>query len=280
MLQLLAQQQGPGQFTQTVDAIARTPISTIVLVCLVLTAVRLGCFYVLVRRKPHISNGLTKTCNVVNEVLDSLIYAAIVVFLLIRPFVIQTFTIPTGSMLQTLQLGDYIIANKAIYRYSQPQQGDIIVFKPPERALYDFQKGKDIDFVKRLIALPGQVVEIRGGSLYIDGQQVAEPYLSSPNEFDFKLVEVDGEYWPVQYNAAFVNPPRLVADEYVASTQEIQERLRNAPPAAIPDGYFLAMGDNRTGSFDSRGWGLAPLDSIIGRSEVIFWPPRHWKVTR
>jgi signal peptidase I len=183
-------------------------------------------------------------------------------------------------MLQTLQLGDYIIANKAIYRYSQPQQGDIIVFKPPERALYDFQKGKDIDFVKRLIALPGQIVEIRGGSLYIDGQQVAEPYLSSPNEFDFKLVEVDGEYWPVQYNAAFVNPPRLVADEYVASTQEIQERLRNAPPAAIPDGYFLAMGDNRTGSFDSRGWGLAPLDSIIGRSEVVFWPPRHWKVTR
>jgi signal peptidase I len=273
----LAQVQEPTAAMGFIDRLARTPLSQVVIFVAVCTLIRLALVPKLFRTPKHLRSGGYTGAKILNEVCDALIYAGVFVFLIIRPFGVQTFFIPSGSMLETLQLRDYIVANKLIYRYSEPQVGDIVVFRPPPEALRPGQG--ETDFIKRCIGVPGQVVEIRGGRLYRDGEPVNEPYLREPPEWDFKLVEVDGELWPVNSVAGFYAPDKVVPRFQVHDPFK-QDRLMDSPPARIPEGYFLMAGDNRNFSLDSRGWGLVPRRQIIGRSEFIWFPLGRWGVTR
>jgi signal peptidase I len=224
-----------------------------------------------------------KALKFVNETIDAIVYAGGIVFLVIRPFVLQTFFIPSGSMLNTLQLQDFIVGNKAIYRYSEPAMGDIVVFRPPTRALMPGQG--DSYFIKRLIATAGVTPEIRNGKLYRNGVLVDEKYVTTGDAMnDFKLVK-DGDqiipvnrsrdtstvngYWAIDGKGA-----PMVANEYMVNSQDIdrQEQLWALPAQPVPAGYFLMMGDNRNGSFDGRGWGLVPRRDIIAKSEFIWLP--------
>jgi len=117
------------------------------------------------------------------EVVESALMAIALVFLFIRPFVVQAFFIPSPSMCPTLREGDHILVNKFIYRFRDPRVEEIIVFKAPPQASDD---GTEKDFIKRLVGLPGDTIEIREGHLYRNGTQVDEPYLLD-SEIDYSM---------------------------------------------------------------------------------------------
>lgn len=311
---LLAQSSGsPSGIAATIDKIARTPISQIVMFVAVATVIRVALYPYLVNTEKHRRGGSYTLAKFFNEFADAIVYAGIFVFLLIRPFAIQTFYIPTGSMLDTLQLRDFIIANKMVYRYSEPKEGDIVVFKPPKRAL--FQGQAESDFIKRLIGAPGTTVEIRDRVLYRNGKPVQEPYVRLAENGrlnggdNFKLVRYqgtrsdwNGKYIPVTWSSAYKAFPNMEEEalaakdfsvgyvpsegrvkspaELTPEEQKTLEELAMAPPAPVPPGFFLMIGDNRNGSFDGRFWGLIPRDSVVGRSEFIWFPFNRWRKTR
>lgn len=296
---LLAQSQ-PSPTFQFIDKLARAPLSSVLIFAAVCTVIRASLYFYLRNVAKHERVGFYGFAKFLNEFADALVYAGIVVFMLVRPFGIQTFYIPSGSMVDTLRRNDMIVANKLIYRYTEPQRGDIVVFKPPKRALAEGQQ--ETDFIKRLVGVPGDVIEIRNKVLYRNGQAQNEKYVCYttgpgneqvlpksdwPDAFipDFKLVEYKGEFMPVVTDNRFgndlINPLGPVAKEYVvdpSDTAKIEE-LKALPPTKVPEGYFLMMGDNRNGSFDSRGWGLVAREDIIGRSEVIWFPFSRWRAT-
>lgn len=296
MLQLFAQVAEPNKFADFIDKVARTPLSQVVLFVAVCTVLRLAIFPLLARTKPHQRGGGYGFARFLNESLDAVIYAGVFVFLLIRPFAIQAFKIPSGSMLNTLLINDFIVANKAIYRYSDPKHGDIVVFKPPKTAT-DMQppEQRDVDYIKRCIGVPGDVIEIKDGTLYRNSQPVDEKYIFFLDPYghpipeserrdwnrDFKLVEYEGKIWPLTINGDLVNAePGRSASDFMIMDQEKMRMMLRLPPAPVPKGFYLMMGDNRYNSFDGRGWGLVPRDDIIGRAEFIWWPPRRWGITR
>ncbi|MCL6519770.1 MAG: signal peptidase I [Armatimonadetes bacterium] len=121
------------------------------------------------------------------EIVESVLIAIVLVFLIIRPFIIQAFFIPSGSMEPTLLVHDHILVNKFIYRFKEPQRGDIIVFKAPENATTD---GVERDYIKRLIGLPGDVIEVRNGILYRNGKPVREPYIKEPMDYEMPPFKV------------------------------------------------------------------------------------------
>ncbi|MFZ4507708.1 MAG: signal peptidase I [Fimbriimonas sp.] len=318
----------------TIDNLARTPLSEIVIFVVILSVIRLLLYPYLAKTKAHQRGGAYKGARFINEVVDAFVYAGVFVFMIIRPFALQTFLIPSGSMIPTLLLNDFIVANKWVYRFSDPKVGDIVVFRPPTTAADKTQIDKDgnvtVDFIKRCIGVPGEVIEIRQGVLYRNGKVDPDTWRNftlDPNSAvgvtkdggrmqDFKFVTYSGPYAPLNgktipvvspefgqwpnyqisavskkfqvglENDASNSPYPGMGDTFKSETDLSQEEmdvlkyLKNAPPAAIPAGNYLMMGDNRNGSFDGRGWGLVPRTSIIGKSEAIWLPLSRLRLTR
>ncbi len=172
------------------------------------------------------------------EMLDSGLIALVLVFLIIRPFVVQAFYIPSESMMPTLVPGDRILVNKFVYRLGEPRRGDIIVFDAPQQAVGSREKK---DFVKRLIALPGDLVEVkRDDGVYINGRPLAD----AP---EVVLANYD---WPQ-------------ADAGGARGQAYR----------VPEGHYFVLGDNRPYSNDSHRWGVLEAGRVLGKAMVVFWPP-------
>ena len=277
----MAQAVEPNGLIYWIDKLARTSLSTILIFSLVLTAVRLVLLPYIKNTPAHKRTGLYSFARVVNETSDALIYASVVVFMLVRPFGIQTFHIPTGSMLQTLHERDFIIANKLIYRYSDPKVGDIVVFRPPDVA---FNEGEQrTDYIKRLVGAPGDVVEMIDMELWRNGERIEEPYrfysgggdgrtspfVALPKdrwhelvaiEPDFKLVEVKGRVIPLLYKGGSTNVRYRVRSDFTEAQEDgglaLQSAQPNAwiklPAAKIPEGFYLFMGDHRNGSSDGQ----------------------------
>ena len=165
----------------------------------------------------------------------------------IRTFVAEARWIPSGSMEPTLHgvqdqwKADKIIVDKVKYKFANPQRGDIVVFSPPETVQ---NNPKREAFIKRVIGLPGEKVELRAGKVYINGNPLQENvYLSSSVR---TFVEA--------CNSTGLQPPFL------------------AKPEVIPPNSYLMLGDNRSSSYDGRCWGVVPRERIIGQAVVRFWP--------
>ena len=171
----------------------------------------------------------TKTKAIIREWAESIIIA-VVLALLVRIFIVQAFKIPTGSMKTTLNENNRIFVNKFIYRFKEPQRGDIVVFKYPE----DPKK----DYIKRLIAVGGETVEIRDGDIIINGKAVEDS-------------SIDAVYY---YNRG----------EWGQKGQQI----------TVPGDSFYMLGDNSGSSRDSRYWGFVPRKYIIGKAIFRYWPPK------
>jgi signal peptidase I len=180
------------------------------------------------------------------ELLDSGLIAFLLVFVVIRPFVVQAFYIPSMSMERTLLTGDRILVNKFVYRLNPPRRGDVIVFEAPPQAGTGAEKK---DFVKRLIGLPGDKIQVRRGEgVYVNGRRLLEP----------PEVDVPDYDWPL--------------DEMSRPSRQ---------PYVVPKGYYFVLGDNRNISSDSHRWsdpetgkpepGLA-ANRMLGKAMVIFWP--------
>ena len=283
-----------------IDHLARTPLSQILIFALALSVFRVVTFKYLKDMPMHRREGTWKILHGIGELCDAVIYAAIFIFMVIRPFFFQTFQIPTGSLIPTCMIGDFIGLNKAVYRYSEPKRGDIVVFRPPIEACNPDQIDADgtvnTDFVKRLIGEPGDLVEIKNGQTYVNGKPLWEPYKHYTQPLDpqytkfkvlegaernavpkpsWKLVKYNGELIPLNYTDADANRtggPYDVAKRYRIEDPVEWANAKSLPAEKIPAGHFLFMGDNRNGSFDGRGWGLIPRAAIVGRAEFIWLP--------
>jgi signal peptidase I len=164
----------------------------------------------------------------------------------IRTFVAEARWIPSGSMEPTLHgtpnqwEADKIIVDKVKYKFTKPERGDIVVFSPTE----ELQKEQYHDaFIKRIIGLPGEKVELREGQVYINNKVLEEDKYLSPSV-------------------------RTVVDVCTSG----QQHPFLAQPETIPPNSYLVLGDNRGSSYDGRCWGLVPQKNIIGRAIVRFWP--------
>jgi signal peptidase I len=286
---------------QIVDQLARTPLSKILIFACLLSIYRIATYKFIHDTPPHHRHGMWKTVKGIGELFDALIYAAVFIFMVIRPYAFQTFQIPTGSLVPTCMVGDFIGLNKAIYRYTEPKRGDIVVFRPPVEACEpkDIEpdgKTVKIDYVKRLIGLPGDTVTIHQGHIFVNDKPLWEPYRhytvavnsertifrlltgaereaeAKPN---WKLVRYKGELIPLNYTEFDANRPGGpydVATKFRIDDPTEWSTVKALPAEKIPPGYYLFIGDNRNHSFDGRGWGLVPRASIVGRAEFVWLP--------
>lgn len=176
----------------------------------------------------------------IREWTESIIIALILA-LIIRAFLVQAFKIPSGSMIPTFEIGDRIFVNKLVYgpripftdirlpALREPKRGDIIIFVSPETPKKDF--------VKRLIALEGETVEIRNGNIYINGKMSEGPASIRSNYYFNR-----GDYG------------------------------KEGEVVTVPKGYYYALGDNSANSRDSRYWGFVPKKNLIGKAIFVYWP--------
>lgn len=202
----------------------------------------------------------------------SLAIALAVVFS-IRSSIVESFKIPSGSMIPTLVIGDYIFVNKFAYglrlpftdvfvtEKTRPGRGDIIVFR--------FPKDESIDFIKRVVGLPGETIEVRDKVLYVNGEPMPQTQLPK-DRADKKIA--DGDLDDPKYR--FVQPAffreRLGAVEHTMLIDRGNPMLPSFGPITVPADSFFVMGDNRDVSNDSRFWGFVPRANIKGRAFVIW----------
>ena len=187
-----------------------------------------------------------KPRSVFREYFEALLWA-VVLALVIRTFVVQAFKIPSGSMKPTLLVGDHLLVSKSSYGIKlpfsekvvipigQPERGDIVVFRFPE--------DRDKDFIKRVIGLPGDTIELRNKQVYINGKPLDDPW--------------------GRYSDRVILPPGIQPRD-------------NFGPVTVPADQYFVMGDNRDNSQDSRFWfggkgGFVPIQDILGRAVVIYW---------
>lgn len=172
------------------------------------------------------------------EYAEALI-VALALAMVIRTFIVQAFKIPSESMLETLQVGDHLLVNKFLYgvkwpftniyivKGADPQRGDIIVFEYPNNPI--------LDYIKRIVGVPGDVIEVRDKQLYRNGQPVKEAYIRN------------------------IEPNR------------IEPTRDNFGPVTVPADKYFVMGDNRDNSQDSRFWGFVDRSAIRGKAWRIYW---------
>ena len=169
------------------------------------------------------------------------IVMALLLALFIRTFVVQAFKIPSGSMIPTLQIGDHILVNKLAYGVRVPLWGHYLVeFKKPQRGdvvVFIFPEDRTKDFIKRVVGLPGDTVEIRGKKVYVNGKAIDDPHA---------YFEGEGGQVGIQ-----------IRDDY--------------GPKKVPGNHVFVMGDNRDKSYDSRFWGYVNLDDVKGKAFLIYW---------
>ncbi|KPJ75697.1 MAG: signal peptidase I [Deltaproteobacteria bacterium SG8_13] len=170
------------------------------------------------------------------------ILVAVLLALFIRTFIVQAFKIPSGSMKQTLQIGDHILVSKFVYGVKlpflqkviipvkKPRRGDIIVFKFPVEP--------EKDFIKRVVGIPGDILEGRNKQIFVNGEPLVEQY----------AIKTDPHVYP----------------------KGMQTR-DNFGPITVPENALFVMGDNRDQSFDSRFWGFVDMKVVSGKAFMIYW---------
>jgi signal peptidase I len=185
--------------------------------------------------------------STVREYFESIVIAVILA-LFIRTFVVQAFKIPTGSMENNLLIGDHLLVNKFVFGPTETslertllpigtiKRGDVLVFKYPVEP--------DRDFIKRVIGLPGDTVELREKKVYINGKPLDEPYVH------------------------FLQPPGGESELHEVTSFDVRERYG---PVTVPANQYFMVGDNRDNSQDSRYWGFMPRENVKGKALLIYW---------
>src|SRR5688500_7299114 len=227
--------------------------------------------------------------SVFREYFESLV-VTLAMALFGMTFILQAVTVPTGSMQNTILVGDYLLVNKFIFNpggnplpllpMREIRRGDIIVFKYPgdavnpqsdrERGLVKYQ----INYVKRVIGLPGETVEFKNNQVFINGEPLPEHRVigDAPDEISaLRTREFEerkpGETWDVYYSE---NSTRTVQSGRPLRLEHWEFGVAGKP-MVVPESSFFVMGDSRDRSDDSRGWGFVPRELIIGRAMFVYW---------
>lgn len=165
------------------------------------------------------------------EIVETLVLTLVIVFV-VQNFVGQPFQVKGGSMERTFADGNYVLVDRLTPLWSPYARGQVVVFQPPQGV------GRTEPFIKRVIAVGGDTVEVRDGQVFVNGIALDEPYLF--------------------HNAAGIAEPTIASDK---------------SPWVVPQGKLFVMGDHRQASEDSRDFGAIPISSVIGRGVVRYWPP-------
>lgn len=188
--------------------------------------------------------------TIIKDLIETVLLALII--FVVMEFAVQNFRVQGSSMEPTLEQGQYLLVNKAVYFQIEPKvvnkflpfgeikRHSIFPFHPPKRGeilIFHFPRDNSRDFVKRVVGIPGDRIELHKGIVYINGTELQEPYIKSHDE-------------------------------------------QSMSPIDVPQGYYFVMGDNRIASNDSRDWGLVPDDKIIGRGWLSYWPISRWSTLR
>lgn len=204
------------------------------------------------------------------HIVETVVFIFVVVSF-VRVFLVQAFNIPSGSMKPTLLVGDFILVNKLVYgnwdigipftnilfyhknnRLAQVDRGDVIVFKYPE--------DPSIDFIKRVVGLPGDIVEVKDDIVYINGKPLErkpDGYYEEKNEKVKKYIETT---------------TRKDGTPYSYTIMEVEDGIgTDFGPIQVPPNSYFVLGDNRDNSKDSRFWGFVPDDYIVGQAFVIYF---------
>ncbi|KJS09765.1 MAG: signal peptidase [Gammaproteobacteria bacterium BRH_c0] len=188
-------------------------------------------------------------------------FPVLFVVLVLRSFIVEPFQIPSASMVPTLQVGDFILVNKFAYGLrmpvtqakivdiGEPERGDVMVFFPPDDPRY---------FIKRVIGLPGDHVQLFDNQLFVNGEKIQQKRLSGPSlaGYGYDIVEesIEGE-------------------SHLIRKHRVPGRLGRRVSVVVPAGHYFMMGDNRDNSSDSRVWGSVPEENIVGKAFAIWM---HW----
>ena len=204
--------------------------------------------------------------SIYREYIEPFLIAAVVA-LFIRQFAVEAFKIPSGSMIPTLRVGDHLLVNKFVYGpripwmdtrffdWKEPKRGEIIVFRYPQ----DEKK----NFIKRIVGVPGDKIQIVNGILMINDQRVHISHIGFAAD--------------TQSNSRFspYGRPRLFEEQLGTVTHRIQylrdQTQNDYGPRIVPSGHVFVMGDNRDNSTDSREWGFVKHNKILGRALIIYW---------
>ncbi|MCY4245077.1 MAG: signal peptidase I [Gammaproteobacteria bacterium] len=183
-----------------------------------------------------------------------LLFPVILVVLLLRSFVVEPFRIPSGSMLPSLHIGDFILVSKFSYGLrlpiintkiadtGAPRRGDVMVFR--------FPRDQNVNYIKRVVGLPGDEVRYAGKTVYINGRQAERTEAGGDRNFRFYVEKLDDAGHQIQIDPGHPGPP---------------QNLR------VPAGHYFVMGDNRDNSHDSRVWGFVPESHLVGRAFLIWF---------
>jgi signal peptidase I len=274
---------------------ASMPLQWVVVIVIALLAVRFAL--------KKVDNQWAKT---IAETAESLALAFALVFLIIRPFLVQAYFIPSESMEPGLigginQKSDHLLANKAVYRLRAPRHGDIVVFKAPP-ALEKVEGGKK-DYIKRCIGVPGDTIEVRQGYVYINGIQYNHNMMKDklndyysrlrfyPNYIllgDRKISKKEIAETIGIADAKVVIKPGVV----IRNGKALDEPYINEDPdydlidtlhvnrIKVPADNFFMMGDNRNNSMDSHMWSFLPRKYVEGKAMFIFWPLNRIRLIR
>jgi len=198
------------------------------------------------------------------------LFPVIMIVFVLRSFIVEPFRIPSGSMLPTLHLGDFILVNKAAYGLrlpivyrkvvptGEPERGDVMVFRYPENP--------KINFIKRVIGLPGDKVKVVGRTVYINGEQLEQELVDANHQ----AADLRGGYPSNRYL-------EQIDDVKHDILQRKGGRGSKGFDGVVPQGHYFVMGDNRDNSRDSRYWGFVPEDNLVGRAFFIWF---SWDVVK
>ena len=185
--------------------------------------------------------SIKKKKSVVREYAEA-IAIAILLALFIRTFVVQAFKIPSGSMLPTLLIGDHLLVNKFIYGIRVPFSGKVLVpLKDPKSGdiiVFKFPKDRSIDYIKRVVGVPGDKIEVKNKKVYRNGKQAEDPF--------------------AHFTSTTILPGSVSPKD-------------NFGPITVPEGKYFVMGDNRDNSSDSRFWGFVETNDVLGKAMIIYW---------
>jgi signal peptidase I len=222
---------------------------------------------------PAAAGQTGRSAVVVREYLDAFIVAGLVALLLIT-FVLRTFYIPSGSMVPTLQEHDVLLVNEFAYRFGAPHRGDIVVFRPPIQS--------SDNFIKRVIAVPGDTLRVNDGTVYVNGKAQHEPYIAQAPQYSLVIKNYD------------------IYVDTGDGLQPLDRTRANIPPKSlwqapdrVPNGFYFVMGDNRNDSDDSHIWGFAQMRGrfvagplakqsttaqFTGRAFLLLWPFHRMRI--
>lgn len=228
--------------------------------------------------------------SVIREYFESAV-VTVIMALFGMTFIVQAVKVPTGSMQNTIVVGDHLLVNKFLFApgprwpllpQREIRRGDIIVFKypgnpfDPERDRQEDNIPYNVNYVKRVIGLPGDSVEVKGLRVFVNGQPLPEHIIvvkkpsneKAPLEIIEETPRQGNELYNVYYFESAVTAARRGQDVTVSSDFHFAV---NAKPARVPQDSYFVMGDDRDNSLDSRAWGFVPRELVIGRAMFVYW---------